>query len=97
MEKKLRQLNKDEFPSAILYELAVDNSEEELELFARLLEEPQALLAQAQRRITFLTEILARVRDPILDLNEPILVHARCVSCGTNRFKLGNIYAHYLR
>lgn len=38
---------------------------EEVELFTRLLEEPQTLLAKAKRRITLLTDIVARDHDPI--------------------------------
>ena len=60
------KLSKDEFPNRILSEVAIEDGKV-VELFTRLLEEPQTLLAKAKRRIALLTEIAARGQDPIYD------------------------------
>lgn len=60
----------DLLPVQIFHELAVDKSmanKKELELFTRLLEEPQTLITKSKRRIALLTEIATHGQDPIYD------------------------------
>lgn len=82
----------------IMQDIAISSHEDSdgklVELFTRLLEEPQTLMAKAKRRIALLTGIAEQGKDPIYDAAyDPSNLHANMLRAN----RIGLDWATYMR